>query len=88
MKTKKDKQYSFDHVCKRLNDRFCLSITLQEFDYLSSQFKIDKSNMILVENQDQEIHQIRFKGSRVTFAYSISRGYITTALKWGRHDHY
>ena len=82
MKTKKDKQYSFDHVCKRLNDRFCLSITLQEFDNLSSQFKTDKSNMILVENQVQEIHQVMFKGSLVTFAYSISRGCITTAMKW------
>jgi len=82
MKTKKDKQYSLIHVSERLKERFGLSITLQEFDRLNAALKEDKSNMILVEGQDQEIHKLRFKGKLVTFAYSISRECVTTALHW------
>ena len=85
MKTKKDKQYSLDHVNQRLKERFDLPpMTMKEFDYLSGQLRIDKSYMILVENEDQEIHQIIYQGNKVTFVYSIKREYITTALKWVR----
>lgn len=83
MKTKKDKQYSFDHVNQRLKERFDLPpITMEEFDYISHQLKIDKSNLILIENKDQEIHQVMYKGKQVTFVYSTEREYITTAMEW------
>ena len=83
MKTKKDKNYSFNHVKERLNERFGLSMSRELFDGLSDAFDNTKSHMILKENEDQEIHQIILKGQKVTFVYSISRGYITTAMNWG-----
>jgi hypothetical protein len=83
MKTKKDINYSFNHVNERLQKRFNLSsLTRKLFDKLSYQFKKDKSTMILLENKDQEIHQITYKKQIITFVFSIKRGYITTALKW------
>jgi len=82
MKTTKDINYSFGHVNDRLKERFDLSISWKEYKDLNEELKNDKSNVILVENQDQEIHQFRFKGKLVTFDYSISKGYITTAMKW------
>jgi len=82
MKTKKDKNYSFNHVSERLIERFGLPITRKIFDDLCHRFKTDKSTRILVENKDQEIHQIKYRNSNVTFVYSVNREYITTALKW------
>jgi len=84
MKTKKDKNYSFTHVNERLFERFNLSITRDLFDDLSETFRVDKTNMIMVENNDQEIHQVQYDGRKITFVYSISRGYITTAMNWTR----
>jgi hypothetical protein len=82
MKTKKDKNYSFNHVNDRLKERFNLSISMKDFDYYSDKFCKDKLNLILVENKDQEIHRIKFKHKLVTFVYSNNRGYITTVLKF------
>jgi len=85
MKTKKDKQYSLNHVNQRLKERFDLPpMTMEEFDFLSNDLRMDKSNVILIENDDQEIHMLRYKGKKVTFVYSIEREYITTAMKWVR----
>jgi hypothetical protein len=85
MKPKKDIIYSFDHVNQRLKERFDLSpMTMEEFDFLSNDLRIDKSNVILVENDDQEIHMIQYKGKKIIFVYSIGRGYITTAMKWAK----
>lgn len=82
MKTKKDIHYSFTHVNDRLKERFELSITWQEYLALNKEFKNDKSNVILIENHNQEIHRIRFKGKLVTFDYNINKEYITTAMNW------
>lgn len=85
MKTKKDKAYSFNHVNERLAQRFDLpAMTMEEFDFLSNNLRIDKSNVILIENDDQEIHMLQYQGKKVTFVYSIERGHITTAMKWVR----
>ena len=83
MKTKKDKAYSFNHVNERLIERFDSSpMTMELFDELSDRFKNDKSTRILIENEDQEIHQISDNHKTFTFVYSTQRGYITTVLKW------
>ena len=80
MKTEKDKEYSFMHVNGRLDERFNLPITMEEFEKLSDSLTTDKSRLVQVENDDQEIHSVRFKGKLITFVYSRERGHITTAL--------
>ena len=82
MKTIKDINYSFNHLNKRLNERFNLSITKKEYYKLNEVLKIDKSNMILIENKDQEIHRLIFKKVSVTFVYNVNKKFITTAMKW------
>jgi len=82
MKTVKDLKYSFDHVNQRLKERFDLSISWNAYMNLNDMLKQNKSNMILVEQGEQEIHKIKFKGKVVTFVYSISKNRITTALNW------
>ena len=82
MKTRKDIRYSYEHVNDRLYERFNLTISQEEYKNLNSQLKNDKTNMSFVEQEEQEIHKINFKGKLVTFVYSRSRGWITTALKW------
>ena len=84
MKTIKDINYSYDHVKLRLKQRYKLDISFKEFNDLSIALAIDKSKMLIVENNDQEIHQIKFKNKNVIFVYSISRGHITTVLKTWR----
>ena len=82
MKTIKDINYSFNHLNERLNERFNLSITWEEYYKLNKILKNDKSNMILIENKDQEIHQLTFKGASVTFVFNTNKNFITTSLKW------
>lgn len=83
MKTKKDKEYSFIHVHGRLEEQFGLPINMNEFDELSNKFHIDKSNRIFIKNKDREIHQINYKGKKITFVYSISKKHITTITNKG-----
>ena len=80
MKTKKNKEYSFNHVNKRLQERYNLSIDKKEFTELSKQLKNDKTNLLLKENEDQEIHVLSFKSKLITFVFSGKRGYITTVI--------
>ena len=37
-------------------------------------------------NKDQELHQIEYKGSKVTFVFSIKRGHITTVLNLNQEN--
>ena len=82
MKIIKDISYSFNHTNKRLNERFNLSITYEEYNTLSILLAVNKSKMILVEDGTQEIHQLKFKGKVVTFVYSKVRECVTTVLNW------
>jgi len=83
MKTIKDKTYSFNHVNERLKERFNISpITMEEYNSLNNKLQSNKNNRILIENEDQEIHQMLFKELKVAFVFSVNRGYITTVLKW------
>ena len=82
MKTIKDKQYSFDHVNKRLKERFnAPPLEMDIYDDVCDLLKTNKSAMVIKENDDQEIHDMIYFGKRVSFVFSNKRGYITTVIR-------
>ena len=81
MKTIKDKNYSFNHVKKRLTERYNLDITIDEYDRLCLVDKLDIP--ITVEHQKndiQKVYDILFKGKIIRVVWNDKRQLITTVL--------
>lgn len=83
MKTIKDKNYSFNHVKKRLTERYNCDITISEYDELCYMIKKCWVTPITVEKQKnniQEIYDIVFNKKMMKVVWSIERQLITTVL--------
>lgn len=83
MKTIKDEEYSFNHTKERLLERFNLSLSKEEYKILCElcMTKVSYINSLVIkESEDQEIHQLFFKGHNIKFTFNNKKGYITTAL--------
>ena len=82
MKTIKDIEYSFTHVQERLNKRFKgLMITRGEYDSLCEKLRHNKSTLIDVDSNNQEVHLYPYVGKNIFFVFCRKRDYITTVLK-------
>lgn len=86
MKTIKDKNYSFNHVKKRLTERYNLDITIDEYDKLC-QMVIDNKGTIFInsENNTQEIYNILIGLTTIKVVWSVERKLITTVLPIRQH---
>jgi len=81
MKTIKDKQYSFNHVKKRLKERYNLDITMNEYANLClSRVDHIPINVEYQKNDTQKIYDMYHKGFMVRVVYSEKRNLITTVL--------
>jgi hypothetical protein len=85
MKTIKDKNYSFNHVKKRLTKRYNIDITMSEYDDLCK-VKICKVKMLgfinkeYQKNDTQQIYDVVFKGKVIRVVWSDKRQLVTTVL--------
>lgn len=80
MKTIKDKNYSFNHVKKRLTERYNLDITISEYDELCGVKMLGFINKETQKNP-QKVYDILFKGKVIRVVFSEKRDLITTVLK-------
>ncbi len=83
MKTTKDKKYSFNHTKDRLKERFDLLLTWSDYETLCNICTSDAlyvNTLIVQESNNQEIHEIFFKGRNIRFTFNTKKGWITTAL--------
>lgn len=82
MKTIKDKKYSFNHFKERLKERYSLSVTKKEYEYLCSKVKTYKQyiNIEIQKHDIQKVYDIIFKGKTIRIVFSESRQLITTVL--------
>jgi hypothetical protein len=86
MKTKKDYEYSFNHVKDRLLERHTLKIDRAFYDKMNEDIKPYIGNPDVGpdhyadNNGEQEIHTMFIKVKIVKVVYSKSRKRITTVL--------
>ncbi len=84
MKTIKDRNYSFNHVTKRLKERYDLDITMDEYNILNLVTILDIPKFIEHQKGDtQFIYDIMFKKKMIRVVYSDKRNLITTVLPEG-----
>ena len=84
MKTKKDKEYSFNHFKERLKERYGFDIERKEYNSLCSH--IEYCALISIEKQKddiQRIHDLGFRGVLVRVVWSEKRQCLTTAIPRG-----
>ena len=86
MKTKKDREYSFNHTKERLLERYDIDISHKDYDYLCTKIiNNDGITTVMIEEQDndtQYTYDIVFKYiTTVRVVWSETRQCITTALK-------
>lgn len=84
MKTIKDKKYSMKHTQQRMEERYGISITDAEYDYLCDliKFKVD-CTLVNIERQAssiQETYRVLFKGGIVNVVWNASTKQIKTVL--------
>lgn len=82
MKTVKDKEYSFNHVKDRLEERFNLEIDRDFYDKMNESLKpyIGKPDYGFDNDGEQEIHSMFIKNQIIKVVWSNSRQRITTVL--------
>jgi hypothetical protein len=80
MKTVKNRAYSFEHMKQRLQERYGLSITQEEYDTICKNTKIVNGVLEIMGEKKQKICKIQFKGKLETIVYSLGCDYITTVL--------
>jgi ATP-dependent Clp protease adapter protein ClpS len=80
MKTKKNKEYSFQHTKARLKERYGLELYKDEYNTICQNTKIMQGVLELMGEKKQKIVTVHFKGKRVKFVYGIGCDYVTTAL--------
>ena len=85
MKTKKDKEYSFQHTKARLLERYDLGISRDHYDNLCDRIKNNR-NAVVIEieyqkNDTQYIYDLDFPyRNAIRVVWSEKRQCITTAL--------
>jgi len=85
MKTKKDRNYSFEHTKLRLLQRYNLQITLDQYNYFCHMIK-NNINVTLVNKEKQKddtqwIYDLDLDlDGKIRVVWSHNRDYITTAL--------
>jgi len=88
MKTKKDKNYSFNHFKERLKERYDLDITQDEYNQFCNVIIHGKKFLINIEKQKndiQEIYDIPTGGILIRVVWSIEKQLLTTALPIRQH---
>lgn len=85
MKTKKDRNYSFEHTKLRLLQRYDLEITQDHYDFLCHMIRHEiGTTLVSTEKQKgdtQHIYDLRHDlYSPIRVVWSEKKGYITTAL--------
>jgi len=81
MKTIKDKNYSFNHVKKRLTKRYNLDITMAEYNDLCGVKMLGFINKEYQKNDTQKIYDVIFKGKKIRVVFSEKRDLVTTVLE-------
>ena len=83
MKTIKDKNYSFNHVKRRLKKRHDIDITIEEYDWLCYSVKNIEDKPIHIEKQKgdiQKVYDIMYGNKIIRVVWSETRQLVTTAL--------
>jgi hypothetical protein len=82
VKTKRDIEYSFNHVKQRLKERHNLDIDRKLYDKMNENIKpyISNSCFPFEVDGDQEIHPMFIKYKIVKVVYSLTKKRITTVL--------
>jgi hypothetical protein len=82
MKTKKDYNYSCDHVIQRLKERHNIEIDKDFYDRMNKSIKpyIGNPDVGADNNGEQEIHTMFVKNKIVKIVYSTKKERITTVL--------
>lgn len=85
MKTKRDYEYSFNHVKQRLKERHNLDIDKDFYDRMNMSIQPYISNPAFNYEVDgnQEIHPMFIKNKIVKVVYSLPKKWITTVFKEG-----
>ena len=82
MKTKKDRQYSYNHMKQRLSERYSVKLTMSEYDVLCHQYIADTVEIVDTDkSNDQIIFKTMFKNKIIKFVWCNKRKRITTAIK-------
>lgn len=86
MKTKKDKNYSFEHTKQQLKKRYNIDILREHYDHLCEKIKQNKDvELIEIEYQKDDkqfIYDMSFRyTSVIRLVWSEKRQCITTALE-------
>jgi len=86
MKTIKDRNYSFNHVKKRLEERYNLDINIKDYDNLNWRVSSDKYPISTEIQRDdiQKIYNVLYKEKWIKVVYSDKRNLITTVLPKGK----
>lgn len=88
MKTKKGKDYSFNHFKERLKKRYNLDITMDEYDQFCNLIISSKKFLINTERQKndiQEIYDIPMGRMLIRVVWSRGKQLLTTALPIRQH---
>lgn len=81
MKTKKDKNYSFNHFQERLKERYDLEITESEYNVLCLVNTLDIPISTEYQKNDiQKVYDVIFKEKMIRVVYSEARNLVTTVL--------
>lgn len=85
MKTKKDKNYSFEHTKLRLLQRYNLQITKDHYDYFCHMIRYNiGATLISTEEQKgdvQKIYDLKHDlNPKIRVVWSEKKQYITTAI--------
>jgi len=84
-KTRKDRNYSFEHTKLRILQRYNLEITLDAYNYLCHMIK-NNINITLIDKEEQKndvqsIYDLDLGlDGKIRVVWSNERNYITTAL--------
>ncbi len=85
MKTKKDREYSFNHTKQRLSERYGIKIDRKQYDHICFKVKNHKDvNLIMAEDKQnglQFIYDYLHNGKTIRVVWSDERDCITTALE-------
>lgn len=80
MKTKKNRAYSFEHTKQRLQERYGLSLTQDDYDHLCKVAKMANGLLEALGEKKQKIVTLGFKNREVICVYGLGCDYITTVL--------
>lgn len=81
MKTKKDKEYSFNHFKERLKERYDLDVTEEEYNILGLVSLLDiPITTEKQKNDTQKVYDILFKKKMIRVVFSEARNLLTTVL--------